>query len=216
MTTVYKKTQTADDSVYYRRDYTCDIKASSINAEYEEPDEEVLAQVQRVGQVVLPFLSLCKPLGQPLSIMMGGARLCTNFVQWIGSLCRGEILEFLHHFPQVFLAFISLATALFAFTWCTVITAGHGALTNLISLLQAFATEKLLEAVDALVAIVNHVLYLSLIFDGGVTLIAISLAVQITMGLYRATRDFAGGRILEGLGLFALGMIRSLLWRARP
>ncbi|MBS0629260.1 MAG: endonuclease/exonuclease/phosphatase family protein [Verrucomicrobia bacterium] len=179
--------------IYYHREYSNDIKI-------EESD--FLHEIKRIALVALPFLSLYKPLGFSLSLLLGGLRSVTTFAQ---SLQNPELATFL----QTSIALIALGGTLFAHPLGMLLTTVHDLSLDCFQVIQNLYAGDFWGALTKYTFVVNNSLYLALFLHGGVQLAIASLAIQALIGLSQSLSEYRKGNYLEAGGHFLMGLIRG-------
>ena len=196
---------TISDPFYYHREYSHDIPEPKKDSE----PKTVLHDIQRVGMVALPFISLYKPLSFPLSLAMGGLRVITCLSQLLATMQHGEARGIAYQALQTAIAVIALTGTIFAHPLGMLITTTHDMLIELYHLLNNLREGKYEQAVLNCANIMNNSLYLGLFLHGGLELGIASLTVQMLIGFYHSYDECKKGKSLEGVGHLLMGLIRS-------
>lgn len=190
------------EPVYYHREYAHDVgEQSSKNSR--------LDQSKRVAGVALTFLSLYKPFSFPISLGMGAVRSWTCIVQLCSSIEQGNPRAASYQLLQTAIAIIALAGTIFAHPLGMLITTGHDVIFELSSLVCHLEVGEYRQAAESCLSIVNNLLYLALMVNGGWELVIISLAAQILLGIYHSQAEFRKGNYLEGTGHLLITMVRG-------
>ncbi|MDN3507983.1 MAG: hypothetical protein P0S94_03570, partial [Simkaniaceae bacterium] len=164
--------------------------------------------VKRVSLVALPFIALYRPVGQVMSIGMGGMRAITHLSGALQGEKDGDWQAFTLNLGHTTLAVISIAATCFNFTIGLFITTSFDLLhaTYLCGLyLSEGKYEKAIE--EGLQAVASG-FYLGFMAVGSLELIMISTLTHAAISLYQAKGDIHEGRYLEAGGKIAMGMIR--------
>lgn len=187
----------------YHRQYENDLCNKDVN------EEGLFNQALRVTQVALPFLSLYKPISQPLTIVLSAARTVSCVSQLIEAIKEGERTDIAFALLQTALTVASLACTIFAHPLGMLISTGHDLMLNVVQLIEAIQKEDYKKAIENGVQILNNCLYLALFFTSAPELLIVSTAVQILSGLYQSHEDFNKGNYLEGFAHLLMAGIRS-------
>lgn len=190
------------DPVYCHSEHNNDIKK-------EQKPKTLFDQSKRVALVALPFISLYKPLGRPLSLVTGSIRAYSSITQLLDDIKKGKTKEIPYHLLQSSIAVIALASSIFAHPMGMLITTGHDLIIDLTKLARHLQNGNYKEAFECCGSILNNVLYLALFTYGGPELAIASFALQILLGLNHARHDFAKGNNLEAVGHLLMSMVRA-------
>lgn len=187
---------------YYHREYKNDFNKSSDISTWSH-------QCKRVALVALPFVSLYKPLGLPLSLGMNGIRTFSNVMQLLESVKEGKKGDIPWHLLQTTVAVASFAGTIFAHPLGMLMTTGNDVVIDSTCLLQHLTNGEYQQALLKSADLLNNSLYLALFFHGGIELSVASLAVQVLLGLYRAREEQNKGNYLEASGHFVMMIMRG-------
>lgn len=166
------------DDLYYR-DYSHDVPL---------PEEGHLAE--RVALAAVPFISLHPTLRYPVSIAMGTLRLWNS-----GS---GDT------WGQV-IAVIALAASVFQHRIGMCVTTLQDIVIEINALHNA---EEVGAALKSLVKILNHLLYLALLVEGGLELSIVAFAIQAVVNLIQSMDEFNSDRWIEGCANLLMAGVR--------
>jgi hypothetical protein len=191
------------DPGYYHREYKNDIHAEPL------AEQSWQAQCKRVGLVALPFLSLYKPLSFPLALVMGGLRTVTSISQLISALKEGNAQAIKYAMLQTAIAVIALTATIIAHPLGMLISTAHDLMIEVSQLASHLRSGEQRKAMENCLHIVSNALYLALFLQGGLGIALAFLAVQILLGLYHSCGEFRRGNYLEGVGHFAMAVIRG-------
>lgn len=187
------------EPAYLQRRFEQDLPAA------EEGWGEV---AERVAQTALPLVSLYKPAGFGISIVMGGCRCVTHLFQALEAGSQGQVLVCLSEVGQTALAVLALVTTFFYFQIGLLITTVADLATGIVHVVQLLLAGEYAQAAEELVQVLSSALYLLIILTGSLEITLISLLVQGLFCLYQARADFVQGKWLEGAGKLALGCAR--------
>jgi hypothetical protein len=170
--------------------------------EFDLPDWD---EVQRVALVALPFVSLCKPIGQGISVVMGGCRCVTHL--WQASeaddvgCCAWEVV-------QTALAVLALAGTIFCFQVGLFITTGADVVMALARVIQNLQEEKYAQAMEELLQALSSLIYLGMLASGSLEIALVSILLQAVISLIQARGDWEEGRWLECGAKVVMGGVR--------
>lgn len=188
---------------FYHRQYENDFGNKDVH------EKGFFNQALRVTQVALPFLSLYKPISQPLTIVLGAARTVSCVSQLIEAIKKGERTKIAFAMLQTALTVASLACTIFVHPLGMLISTGHDLMLNIIQLIEAIQKEDYKKALEVGAQILNNCLYLALFFTSAPEILIVSTGVQILLGLYQSHEDFNKGNYLEGIGHLLMAGIRT-------
>ena len=138
----------------YHREYENDLPRK------DEIKNEVLAQCSRITQVALPFLSLYKPISQPLSIVLGVTRALSSFSQMVAAISATDSTAIGKTMLDTAVATTALVCSILAHPLGMLITTAHDMLTNVTQLVQALQSGDYKKAAEIGLHLMNNALYL--------------------------------------------------------
>ncbi len=180
------------DPGYYHRQFENDL-----------PNES--SKVKRVALLVLPFVSLYRPVGNAISLTMGSVRVVTSCASVITA---DKMSARVQAITQVALSSLALAGACFQFSLGLYLTTAVDILTNAYETYKALKDHDYKRAVDILLQGINSALYLSIMVAGSIELILISFLVQAATNLYQAKGEWNHKHIPEMVAKALMGCIR--------
>lgn len=163
----------------YYRDYSQDVA----------PLEETHL-ARRIVLAAVPFISLHPTLRYPVSIAMGTLRLWNTDSE---DSCR------------LVIAVIALAASVFQHHIGMCITTIQDFVAEINTLRKA---EDLERALKSLVKIVNHLIYLALMVEGGLELSIVAFALQAVVNLIQSMDEFKCDRWIEGVANLLMAGVR--------
>ncbi len=187
---------------FYHRQYENDI------AKPEEP-KTLLDQCKRVGLVALPFISLCKPLGKPISLIADGLRSLSSLSSLVQGVQAGDSGQIASGVIHTAVSVASIAGTIFAHPLGMLITTGHDILLNASHLVQALTEKDYKKAAEMGAQMIASSLYLAMFFSGSLPLSILASSAQILLGVYRSADDFKKGNYLEAGGHLLMSAIRT-------
>lgn len=171
--------------------------------------KSVIDQYARVTKVALPFITLYKPVAQPISIILGIARTISCTLYLMEAIKSGEKSNVKYALLQTTIAIVSVASEVFAHPIGMLITTGQDLIINASQLVEALKSRDYVKALEISAHILNNSLHLALFFTGGLEILAASLSVQILLGLYQSSSEFKDGNYLEGCAHLLMAGIRT-------
>lgn len=188
---------------YFNREYKNDLGKSKPH------DQSVFDQCLRVTQVALPFISLYKPICQPLTIALGAIRSISCITELVRSIKKGEKAEIRLAVLQTAISVSSVACTIFAHPLGMLITTSQDLILNTSQLMSAIAEKDTEKALKFSMQLVNNLFYLGLFFTNASEVLVISTACQVLIGLYESRDELKKGNYLEGCGHLLLSCIRA-------
>jgi hypothetical protein len=173
---------------YHHRQYENDLQ--------RDPDD----LLKRITLTALPFLSLVKPLSQPISIGMNGLRVWNSFDQLLTTIEYFEGSEIALQLLQTTISVVALASSIFAHPIGMIVTTAQDIILESITLYHLIQRGEIENGLKCAAKIINNLLYLALICKGGIELSVVSLASQAVMLLISSVDEFQKGHLLEGIG----------------
>jgi ankyrin repeat protein len=187
----------------YHREYENDLPKK------EDVQSSILGQCLRVTQVALPFISLYKPIGQPLSIVLGSARVISSVAQMVNAISSKDSNAIGKTALETAIATTALACSILAHPLGMVVTTAHDMVMNVTQLTQAVQDKDYQKAAEIGLHLANNALYLGCFFAGSLELSIASIGFQIFLGLYNSCDEFKKGNYLEGCGHALMAGIRG-------
>ncbi len=166
-------------------------------------------QILRVTRVALPFLSLYKPLGQPLSLIAGGARSIASIAQLADAIAKGNSEEINATMLQTAISTGAFVCTIFAHPLGMLITTGNDLAVNFRELLNAAEKKEYRKVAEISASALNNVLYLGIFFTGAFEFTIAAYSVQVLLGLYHSSGEFKKGNYLEAGGHLLMAGIRT-------
>ncbi len=186
---------------YFHRDYKNDL------AECEDKNS-VLNQMQRVGLVALPFISLYKPFGKTLAIGTSAARVLSCSVELISAIKEADAYKLSKSIANTALAISSIAGTILLHPIGMLITTGHDLTLNGHRLIQAIVSGKNDKAIQEIIQLANNIFYLLTMTHGGLEYQILSLACQVILGSHSSIKELKEGNYLEFAGHALMTAIR--------
>ncbi len=187
----------------YHREYENDLPKPN------EVTDNTLSQFLRVTQVALPFISLYKPLGQPLSIVLGSTRVISTVAQMIEAISSKDANAIGKKVLEVAIASTALACSILAHPLGMIVTTAHDMVINVSQLIQAFYDQDYKKAAEVGLHLLNNALYLGSFAFGSLQWSIASIGMQVFIGFYHSCDEFKKGNYLEGCGHLLMAGIRG-------
>ena len=186
---------------YFYRNYINDFGLS----------EEFLQEpsYQRVALVVLPFLSLYKPLNFALSLGMGSCRAVSNISDLYLATQRRSREEILSQLLQTAVSVTAVACTVLAHPLGMLVSTTQDIVIESFALMDHLEQEEYAKALESSANIINNTLYLGLLVVGGVELSIASLSMQIIMGVHHSRKELLQGNYPEAIAHAAMVCIRA-------
>ncbi|MDP1609259.1 MAG: hypothetical protein Q8L98_08120 [Chlamydiales bacterium] len=178
----------------YHRDYENDFPKK------DEVKNKVFSQCLRVTQVALPFISLYKPLGQPLSVVLGSARVISSVAQMVDAISSKDSNAIRKTVIETAIATTALACSIFAHPLGMIVSTAHDMVTNVTELIQAVQNKDYKRAAEIGLHLTNNALYLGCFFAGSLEWSIASIGFQIFLGIYNSCDELKKGNYFEGCG----------------
>jgi broad specificity phosphatase PhoE len=166
------------------------------------PKQEWLNLGSRGAQAALPFLSLYKPLGRPLSLATGGLRVVSCLMEFYQTPSQ----KTLYHTAG---AIASIGATVFKHPLGQLVAAGYDLIEEASQLREHLEKGDYQKAFEASFNLVNQALYIGLILNGGLELSIASLAIQIMLGVYHAREEFKQGHYIEAAGHAGMALVNT-------
>jgi len=188
--------------IFYR-DYANDFpKQATVN-------RTILDQSLRVAQVALPFITLYKPLSQPLAVGLGATRAILSIAQMVDAMDAGDISRTAKRAFEVAIASTALACSILVHPLGMLVTTAHDMILNITQLAKAISEQNYKAAGEIGLHLTNSALYLGCICTGSLELSLSLIGMQAFSGLYSACKEFRDGNYLEGCGHALMAWIRG-------
>ena len=159
----------------------------------------------RFGKVLMPFLSLYKPISQPVSIVKKSISMVS-----LGSQLYGVDKDrFPLHLLQTSLAIAVLIATLFGHPIRKGITKGKSITMDAKNLFHHFRQGDQLRAAEHGANILKNALYLGLLLNSSIELVVASFALKTFLRLYHAHSEYQQGNHLESAGYLALAAAKT-------
>lgn len=192
------------------------IKPDYVHREHEndivkKDDPCPFNEGRRAVLVALPFISLYKPAGFVLTVGMGGSRALVNASRFYTAIQAGSAEEKREMFFQTLISVAGLIGTIFAHPLGMAVATGHDIATASTNLAKHIQAGENREAIESAMDIINNALYLSIFIGGGIQLTIASLAMQVSIELYKCHKAFLKeGHLdhLEAAGHLAMALIR--------
>jgi hypothetical protein len=165
-----------------------DYKNSVDHREYANDIPPQTELGKRIAVAVLPFLGLHSALRNPLNVFMDSARV------WNSKNTMDRTL-----------AGIALVSTVFKHPLGQILTTLQDIILEVKKLNKCRSHE---EASKSLIKILNHLLYVALVTQGGLGLSTICIAIQGVVGLIQARDEFKNDRWIEGCANLLMSCIR--------
>ena len=164
---------------------------------------------KRTALVALPFLALCKPIGNVLTFGSGLVRTYTSFSSFREASADSKRKEQTYHLIQTTMAAATVFGIVMSHPIGRLMTTAHDLIIELTNLRGHLTTHKeSKEVIHSCLKIFNHVLYLALLTRGGVELAAASMILQVLTELICSIEEFLNGYKLEGFAHLIMYTIR--------
>ncbi len=182
---------------FYHRDFERDVP----------PEEKMgwIAGAQRIGILVIPFLSLYQPFGFGISVTMDSSRIATHIWGGLSSAFRGDFSGSIQEIIQTGFAVMALAGTLFSFTIGLLITNGVDSSLSLLGAINALAAGEYQKSFENLLQTLSGCFYLSIMLTGSLELTLISALLQAVLCLYQARKE---ERTPEAIAKVMMGCVR--------
>jgi exopolyphosphatase/guanosine-5'-triphosphate,3'-diphosphate pyrophosphatase len=167
--------------------------------------------VARIGKTLFPFLSLYKPLTQPIAILSGSLRTIASGSQLFQASKEDLPVEGL----RTAVAVAALAGTILAHPLGMAVSTVEDIAFGWKDIFSRFGQDDWQGAAVSYAQVINNYLFLGVLFYGGMPLILASSTMQVLLGLYHSSSEFKQGNYLEAAGHFAMSMIK-LYGAARP
>ena len=187
----------------YHREYENDFPTK------EAADHPFFSQCLRLSQIALPFISCYRPLGKPLSILLGASRTVSSLPQLIEAFASQRTEEVGKALLKTAIVTTALACSIFAHPLGMVVTTAHDMIQNISEMLDALKAKNYKKAAEMGLHLLNNALYLGCFFAGSLELSIASIGCQIFLGLYNSCDEFKKGRYLESAGHLLMVGIRG-------
>jgi hypothetical protein len=192
---------------YYQRNYENDLPSAEANP------SDSCSKAVRVTLVVLPFLSLYKPMWRIISPVMNSVKIITHLFASIKSLKQGRTLSTLGNLVQVAFTATALVASILQFTLGLVISTALDAILSITHFIEHLIEGSYDKAIEDLLQLVSSSLYLAIIFTGSLEVALASLLGQTLLSLWQSGEEFVEGNYIEGTAKLLFGLIRySEIW----
>ncbi|MES2345912.1 MAG: hypothetical protein V4494_08265 [Chlamydiota bacterium] len=185
------------DPSYYQRNYKNDL-----------PSEETtgwLSVAERAALIVIPFLSLYKPFGKSISLVMSSCRCITHLFQ--AGKTR-HIAPAIAYLSLAGLSAIALASTILNFTLGLIVTTAADSVMSGVSFIQHVINKEYTKAFEDFLQLLSCAFYLLILASGNLEIILISLLFQALFSFYQARHEFAAGKYPEWAAKLLMGMVR--------
>jgi len=190
-------------SSYFHRDYKNDLPK-------KDDKNIILNQVQRVGLVALPFISLYKPFGKTLAIGTSTARALSCSAELISSIKSGcDSQKISKAALDTALAISSIAGTILLHPLGMLITTGHDLTLNSYHIFQAIVEGNNDKLLQETLNMANNIFYLLTMTHGSLEYQILSLACQAILGSYSSFKEFKKGNYFEFTAHVLMSAIRT-------
>jgi hypothetical protein len=189
--------------VVYHREYANDFSKK------DDVKNQILRQALRVTQIALPFITLYRPLGKPVSIVLGSTRVISLVKEMISAISSKDSTRVGKTALEVAIASTALACSILAHPLGMMVTTAHDMVINVVQLTEAIQAQDYKKAAEMGLHLMNNALYLGCFFAGSLEWSVASIGMQIFLGLYHSCDEFKKGNYLEGGGHFLMAGIRG-------
>ena len=196
-----------NNPIYYHREYKNDIDVNPDKAK-DRAGSKSVDQIKRVALVALPFISLYKPIGRSLSLVMDSARTMSSLIQLKDGIEKGTASKLGVACVQTTIAVAALCGTVLAHPIGMVITTSHDLIINAMHVYQAIGDGDSKLILENIINIANNSFYLGMVITGLLELVIISFSAQILYGLYHSIEEFNKGNNLEACGHLLMSAIR--------
>ncbi len=167
------------------------------------------SQFQRLAQTSLPFLSLYKPLSQPIAIASGSIRTLLSAGELVESIRQGNAQAIPLNIANTCLSTLSVAGTVFAHPIGMLLSSGQDSVRELLALARHVQDGKNTEAMESCGHLVNNILFTTMLLGGGSQLAAAYFGTQALTALYHSIAEFKQGNYIEGSGHALMALLRS-------
>ncbi len=185
---------------YLHREFANDIKPAREGTVFSN-------SCARIALVALPFISLYKPAGFPLSLGMGGLRVVSNLTALYEATKKGATSEISCQMLQTAVSIASVAGTIMAHPLGAMISTGHDLAIKTVDFAHHLYDCKYTKAAEDFLHIANETIYLGLFVTSSAQLAIASLGLQILIELYHSQKEFKNGKYLEGCAHFIMAGI---------
>lgn len=164
------------------------------------PEEDSLEK--RTILAALPFLSLYKPAGSLISLVMGGCRICTHLKDSIETNSLSSL-------SQTMLASIALASSVFNLSVGFLITNSIDTMQGIINLLNHLLEGQWENAAHEYLHITANALYIAFMLTNSLEYMLAFTIIQVLISIFQAKDEFMKDHYIESFGKIAMGLIRA-------
>ncbi len=193
---------TIREPFYYHREYEHDIKRA-------EESHSALDQCKRVALVALPFLSLYKPAGKPLSIVLGATRTISSISQMMEAIGSRDPNAIGRSVLEVAITSTALTCSILAHPLGMFVTTTYDIVLDITQLIHAVQKEDYKKAAEIGMQLMNNTIYLGCFFAGSLEWSIASIGCQIFLGLYNSCDEFKKRHYLEGCAHMVMAGVRG-------
>lgn len=148
----------------------------------------------RIATIALPFLSLYRPFGSTINLVMGTRRVIHHFAE--GKLIEGS------------LSVIAVTSTFFHSQGGLIFTTGIDLIKTLIQLKEQLSNNKKMEAFGSFLQAASLALYLPLLFKNSRKVVLVSIVSEIALQLFQAYQEKTKLRWPEMCGKLGMASIR--------
>lgn len=168
-----------------------------------------LPVAKRVGKVVLPFLSLYKPLNYPITLSLSITRVCKHGQEFLLNLAMKDSWKIAVSTFKTCWAFAALLGTLLLHSVGMMLTTCLDFLESSVRMVQHLCNQEYVEAFIKFLSVFNNAFYLALFFHGGTGLVIASLTLQLFICLVLSIDQFRKGNLLEGGAHALMAFVRG-------
>ncbi len=184
-----------DPVAYFHRNYNNDLPETF-------PHIDI---VKRAATAGLPLITYLAPsLSKPLALGLGSLRSVSSLFELVSAAEADDTPGAAYAAVNTVIAITSVVSTVLAHPLGMIVTTGH----DIGIEIYKIATKDGLTLENSL-NILNNVLYLAMLVDGGMKLILLSFAMQIIQGMFSAHAEYQKGHWIEAAGQVALSCVRG-------
>lgn len=187
------------------------VSAPEVQQRYDQPALENPTGVQRIihiAQTALPLVSLCKPLGKPITLATGGYKTVAHLSFSFQAFRQGHYKEGSKQLLQTALAATLVASTFFEFKIGLFFTNVNDVFSGVYALAECIGRGQYSKAAKESLQVFVSLLYISFMMTGTLEYLLAMYAIQAVISLCQCREEFSAGRFPEALLCFALALVR--------
>lgn len=197
---------------YYQRRFEHDLpETNPVKNENGTPQQQGTNwtdAAKRVTLIALPFISLYKPVGSTISLVMGTSRCVTHLSAAGISAYHKEISKSALQMFLTAIAVLALAGSILNFKIGLLISTTVDMGMSLVRAIQHLPKREYAKALEEILQTASSALYLAIMVSGSLEVLLASVLLQAAISLYQAGFELRERRWPEFVAKFAMGMIR--------